>query len=239
MWWACDRDVLFSLCLKVTATIPSFAKGAAGHWDPLPHPAAAAQTKTMGGKQGRSWGGKRVEKRRMKDHGAKRNDEDGSRSTDELSRWSHWVGGWVGKWMGAINHYWLIPLSPAQPDTPLSFDINHDFFIIDPLLAVRGKRALLILISNLHPTVEPLPVALCRYHMVPMRDLRDVMLELCFHTTPQHWVNNIEALTAFSSSFPLEPPGEKAKQWNCGLMNPAGRTECFLNVLDSTHGSVW
>lgn len=76
--------------------------------------------------------------------------------------------------MGAINHYWLIPLSPAQPDTPLSFDINHDFFIIDPLLTMRGKRALLILISNLHPTVGPLTVALRRYHKEYVGDMLEI-----------------------------------------------------------------
>lgn len=105
--------------------------------------------------------------------------------------------------MGAINHYWLIPLFPAQTDTPLSFDINHDFVIIDPLLTMRGKRALLILISNLHPSITS-----CTANT---RDMREKCWKF-IHMTTQYGVNKIKVLPAFSSLFLLESLGEEVTQ---------------------------
>lgn len=77
--------------------------------------------------------------------------------------------------MGAINHYWLIPLSLAQPDIPLSFDINHDFFIIDPLLAAQREESTVDIdsspSSSLRPTFGPLSATLYHYQTLPMWNL--------------------------------------------------------------------
>lgn len=124
--------------------------------------------------------------------------------------------------MGAINHYWLIPLSLAQPDIPLSFDINHDFFIIDPLLAAQREESTVDIdsspSSSLRPTFGPLSVMLYHYQTLLMWNLWDARCSSFSHDStwmhePQGGVNNAEAAQLIlSSSFPLQPQRESNNQ---------------------------
>lgn len=147
---ASDRDGLLSHGLKVTASPPS-------------PPAEAPPVATS--HDGRRWWAEKktgtISTRRNKKRGFKAR-------TQNISR--EWVlksftPGHGGVWLrvesrggneGSIYHYRLIPSSLAQPDIPPSFDINHDFSIIDPLCSTEGRTPAFLSIPVPPPCSIPL-----------------------------------------------------------------------------------